>query len=75
MEHMRKGLCFLCHKPGHRSSDHNKIGPVHTPTHVPAYKYTPKKGTDTYTSIKAIMAELDEEEKGKTYRLMEESGF
>jgi hypothetical protein len=21
-EHMKKGLCFVCHKPGHRSSDH-----------------------------------------------------
>jgi hypothetical protein len=75
MEHMRKGLCFLCHKPGHRSSDHNKTGPVYTPTHASPYKYSPKKGADAYASIKAIMAELDEEEKGKTYRLMEESGF
>ena len=75
MEHMRKGLCFLCHKPRHRSSDHNKAGPVHTPTHAPAYKYTLKKGADAYASIKAIMAELDEEEKGKAYLLMEDSGF
>ncbi|KAF8222229.1 hypothetical protein L208DRAFT_1110996, partial [Tricholoma matsutake] len=22
MEHLRKGLCFICHLPGHRSSDH-----------------------------------------------------
>ena len=73
-EHMRKGLCFLCHKPGHHSSNHNKAGPVHTLIHAPAYKYTPKKGTNAYASIKAIMAELDEEEKGKTYLLMEESG-
>jgi hypothetical protein len=21
-EHMKKGLCFVCHKPSHRSSDH-----------------------------------------------------
>ena len=75
MEHMRKGLCFLCHKPGHRSSDHEGGSPIQTPMHAPAYKYSPKKGADAYTNIKAIMAKLDEEEKGKAYLLIEESGF
>jgi hypothetical protein len=73
MEHMRKGLCFVCHKPGHHSSNHKHGIPPQT---TPTYRYTPKKkGAEAYANIRAIMADLDEEEKGKTLRLMEEMGF
>jgi Retrotransposon gag protein len=78
-EHMRKGLCFICHQQGHRSSDH-KNGNIPTPSFSPnrnENRYQPQKksGTDTYAKIRALMAELDEEEKGKTLLLMEQSGF
>jgi hypothetical protein len=69
-EHMKKGLCFLCHKPGHRSSDHKgKDTPPRTPF------FQKKRGEDVHANIRGMMAELDEEEKGKALRLLEESGF
>jgi hypothetical protein len=76
---MKKGLCFVCHQQGHRSSDH-KNGNIPTPPFSPnrnENRYQPQKksGTDTYAKIRALMAELDKEEKGKTLLLMEESGF
>jgi hypothetical protein len=74
-EHMKKGLCFLCHQPGHRSSEH-KHGTPPQNFQRPTYQYTLKRrGGEAYANIKAIMAELDEEEKGKTLKLMEEAGF
>jgi hypothetical protein len=39
-------------------------------------RFTPKrKGTEAYVNIKAILRDLDEEEKGKALTLMEEAGF
>jgi hypothetical protein len=31
IEHIKKGLCFICHKPGHLSSTHKKGGSSTTP--------------------------------------------
>lgn len=67
-EHMKKGLCFECHKPGHRASDH-KAGTPSTP------QKTPLKGKDAYARIRTILTELDEDEKEVALKNMEEEGF
>ncbi|KAF8234189.1 hypothetical protein L208DRAFT_1090479, partial [Tricholoma matsutake] len=77
VEHLRKGLCFICHQPGHRSSDH-KDGkdPTQTGSAPPPYQncFTRKKtGVDTYQKICTMLDKLDEEEKEQALNLMEES--
>ena len=76
-EHIKKGLCFICHKPGHRASDHKgrQTPPPFSPPNS-ANRYQPKKtGASAYAAIKAAMMNLDDEEKGKTLKLLEELGF
>jgi hypothetical protein len=83
-EHMQKGLCFICHGPGHWASDHkhgnflpldqmNKCG--YLPPKQTNHFTLRKKGREAYANIKAILGELDEEERGRTLTLMEEAGF
>ena len=80
-EHMKKGLCFVCHKPGHRASDHKggRTPPSFPPPSSPpnsTNRYQPKKTrAGAYAAIKAAMMDLDDEEKGKALKLLEESGF
>jgi hypothetical protein len=83
-EHMQKGLCFICHGPGHRASDHkcrsfpplNQTNRCRYPPPKQMNCFTLKrKGTEAYVNIKAILGDLDEEEKGKALTLMEEVGF
>jgi hypothetical protein len=75
-EHMKKGLCFLCHKPGHRSSDHKK-GTIPSPPRNNQGQFVPQKksGADVYKRIATLMGELDEEEKAIAMTKMEEEGF
>ena len=79
-EHMKKGLCFICHKPGHWASNHKggRIPPSFplSPPSNSAFRNQPKKtGASAYVAIKAAMMDLDDEEKGKALKLLEESGF
>jgi hypothetical protein len=73
MEHMRKGLCFICHKPGHRSGDHKKDGTVAT-TSAPK-PWQKKTGEGLYKNLRSMMAELDEEEREKALAILEDKGF
>ncbi|KAF8221840.1 hypothetical protein L208DRAFT_1050152, partial [Tricholoma matsutake] len=66
IEHMKKGLCFVCHQPGHRATKHKK-GEMRT-----KHQSFPKKGEEAYSKIRAIMKELDEEGKEKALALMED---
>jgi hypothetical protein len=67
-DHMKKGLCFECHKPGHCASDH-RAGTSNT-TQKP-----PMKGKDAYQKIHALLTELDEDKKEAALKEMEEEGF
>lgn len=69
--HMKKGLCFECHQYGHRAADHRNGTNINTPT--PAR--VPMKGKDAYQKIRALIADLDEEEKEVAIKNMEEEGF
>ena len=84
--HMKEGLCFRCHNPGHRSKDHNPDGtmkrgiqnspqrfyPQPTSSDRPKFKRT---GAQTYSTIRAMMAELPDEEREICMRNMEDQGF
>ncbi|KAF8221781.1 hypothetical protein L208DRAFT_1326191 [Tricholoma matsutake] len=76
VKHLRKGLCFICHQPGHRSSDHRDgKNPTQMGSAPPPYRnrFTQKKtGVDTYQKIRTMLDELDKEEKERALNLMEE---
>jgi hypothetical protein len=67
LDHIKKGLCFICHKPGHLSSTHKKGGSSMTPHNF--------QRKTAYQKIHAIMDELDEEEKDEIAAQMEKEGF
>ena len=74
-EHFKKGLCFICHQSRHRARDHNDrqtpFVPRPTNPQIPTYK----KANDAYARIKAIYADLPNDEKEKLISEMESSGF
>ena len=78
-EYQQKGLCFRCGKPGHMSRDHNKRkppGPTGTNYRKPIFpRREGKDGKQTYTVIRALMAELPDEEREEVIDAMEKEGF
>ena len=83
-EHMRKGLCFKCHKPGHRSNECKEGAPTITntapktpPAYSPKIATTSKKMTprEIYTHIRSLTAAMNEDEKEELDQLAEEEGF
>jgi hypothetical protein len=82
-EHMRKGLCFKCHKPGHRTRECTEKATTSAtssrpPTYTPkpaapaAKKMTPK---EIYTHIRSLTAAMNDDEKEELDKLAEEEGF
>ena len=86
-DHMKKSLCFVCHLPGHRASDHGSEGSgpppaprrqymlPQTPPIPTSYPTALKKANGAYAHIKMIYGNLSEEEKRKLTDSLEESGF
>ena len=75
-DHYKRGLCFECHLPGHRASDHKKKNTSSFPSKSFPSKprsFTPKRSG--YAQIRTIMNSLPEEEKEETLSKMEEEGF
>jgi hypothetical protein len=66
LDHIKKGLCFICHKPRHLSSTHKKGGSSMKPRN---FQRT------AYQKIRVITDELDEEEKDEIATQMEKEGF
>jgi len=87
VDHMKKGLCFICHLPGHRASDHGSGGsgpppaprrqyaPPQTPPIPTSYPTALKKADGAYAHIKTIYGNLSEEEQRKLTDSLEESDF
>ena len=67
---MKKGLCFVCHQPGHRATEHKK-----GETRTKDRPFPKNKGREAYSKIRAIMKELDEEGKEKALALIGDKGF
>jgi len=81
-KHMEQGLCFRCHKTGHRAQDHNTDGSLKQGVYANAprkfeRKFEPKKrtGAQAYAQIRTMIADLPEEEKEICIASMEEQGF
>ncbi|KAG5633358.1 hypothetical protein DXG03_007536 [Asterophora parasitica] len=72
--HMKKGLCFDCHQPGHRTVDHQNGSLIPKKTTNP-FANRKATGAETYAKIRALMGELEEEEKEKALKQMEDEGF
>lgn len=78
-KHMEKGLCFFCHKPSHRAADH-KGGNVPPSTEPKKFSFSkkeehPQTGKNAYSRMRAIMAELPENERDECLKELEEQGF
>ena len=76
-KHMKKGLCFRCHQPGHRSNKcrqgpSNPRPPLQSNPDPPP-KYT--KATNAYTRIKVIYHDLSEDKKARLTNELENEGF
>ncbi|KIK77368.1 hypothetical protein PAXRUDRAFT_167092, partial [Paxillus rubicundulus Ve08.2h10] len=57
-EYMKKGLCFICGKQGHHSTDHNSVSPPSSkPTPIRAVKVPPTP-TPTQSAADAYFSEL-----------------
>jgi hypothetical protein len=67
LDHIKKGLCFICHKPGHLSLTHKKGGSLMMPQNF--------QQRTAYQKIRAITDELGEEEKDEIAAQMEKEGF
>ena len=82
IDHIKCGLCFVCHKQGHLSCECPDKKRSNTSYQNPAPQwYFPKfnqnrnQGMETHAKIKATMAELEGEDKQLVMGLMEEEGF
>ena len=64
--HRKKGLCFECHLPGHNADVHKK---------TQDNNFKKPNGKGTYDKIRALITELDDEDKEEALKLMEEQGF
>jgi len=80
-DHMKKGLCFVCHQARYRANDH---GPgSSTGSRKTLAPYTPPANTHpnfaeakgAYAHIKTIYGWLSDEEKKKLTNTMEDQGF
>ena len=84
-EMMKKGLCFKCEKPGHIGRDCPDDQPAENsknkpPSYVSTWRSaakTPKKmnGKELLAHVRALTAQMDEEEKEKFYDKAEKEGF
>ena len=63
---MKKGLCFLCEKPGHRASDHKDKGSNDERKKTPYTIPTQKKGVK---EIHALLQTLTKGEKEELFAL------
>jgi len=83
-EMMRKGLCFKCKKPGHRSRECTEGEASTSSTKPPTYastwrssNNTPKKmnGKELLAHVRTLTAQLEEGEKEVFFDEAEKEGF
>ena len=75
--HLKKGLCFKCHKTGHRAKECSES--TETSNRMPQKTWTatkkPTSGKDVYSHIRALLKELPNEEQARFFDEANEQGF
>ena len=77
-DHMKKGLCFNCHKTGHKSwecPDKNNRNNQNWNQIPEWFNNIKKTRRTTYAMVRSLTQELDEEEQSTFLNLMEQEGF
>jgi len=73
--HMKRGLCFRCHQPGHMAKDHQKQGGQMPPAKRTFIRKKPETGKDAWTRIRGILTDLEVEARDEALNLLEREGF
>ena len=81
-DHMKKGLCFNCHRTGHKSrecpnkNNRNNQNQIQIQNQIPKrFNNVKKTGRTTYAMVRSLAQELDKEERSTFLNLMEQEGF
>ena len=79
-DHMKKGLCFNCHKTGHKSQEcpnkNNRNNQNQNQNQIPEWFNNVKKTRRTiYAMVQSLAQELKKEEQSTFLNLMEQEGF
>ena len=79
-DHMKKGLCFNCHRTGHKSQEcpdkNNRDNQNQNQNQIPEqFNNVKKTRRTTYAMVQSLAQELDEEERSTFLNLMEQEGF
>jgi hypothetical protein len=72
LDHIKKGLCFVCYKAGHLSFMHKE---GRSPLTQQTFSCDNQKGKSAYQKIHAITDKLGKEEKDEIADLMGKEGF
>ena len=66
---MRKGACFICKEPGHLARDHKKQ--MEKGNDLPQKM----KGKELHAHIRALLAQMEEDDKEEFFADAEKQGF
>ena len=66
---MRKGACFICEEPGHLAQDHKKQ--TEKGNDLPQKM----KGKELHAHIRALLAQMEEDDKEEFFADAEKQGF
>ena len=74
-EHMKKGLCFRCHRPGHRGIECPEKKNTNTTPNQNRFQGFKKTGKTAYAMIRSLYNKLNEEDQAICMQKMESEGF
>ena len=66
---MRKGACFICEEPGHLARDHKKQ--MEKGNDLPQKM----KGKELHAHVRALLAQMEEDDKEEFFSAAEKQGF
>ena len=66
---MRKGACFICEEPGHLAQDHKKQ--MEKGNNLPQKM----KGKELHAHVRALLAQMEEDDKEEFFADAEKQGF